>query len=52
MSTRTIRVDLNRHGAWEITLPNQLDPINCNPFMKQGARRIGSRPTGIPARSS
>ncbi len=29
MSTRTIRADLNRHGAWEITLPVQLDPINC-----------------------
>ncbi len=29
MSTRTIRVDLNRQGAWEITLPVGLDPINC-----------------------
>ncbi len=29
MSPPTIRVDLNRHGAWEITLPVGLDPINC-----------------------
>ncbi len=41
MSTRTIRVDLNRHGAWEITLPLQLDPIKCNSLDE--ARRAAYR---------
>jgi hypothetical protein len=40
MSPRTIRVDLNRHGAWEITLP-QLDPIKCESLYE--ARRAAYR---------
>jgi hypothetical protein len=35
-SPRTVRVDLNRHGAWEITLPAQLDPINCESLYEAG----------------
>ncbi|MGO9791472.1 MAG: hypothetical protein ACLP8S_18820 [Solirubrobacteraceae bacterium] len=42
MSTRTIRVDLNRHGAWEITLPVGLDPINCGGSIYE-ARRAAYR---------
>ncbi len=42
MSTRTIRVDLNRRGAWEITLPVGLDPINCGGSLYE-ARRAASR---------
>ncbi len=41
MSPRTIRVDLNRHGAWEITLPVQLDPIKCESLYE--ARRAAYR---------
>ncbi len=41
MSTRTIRVDLNRHGTWKITLPDQLDPINCTSLFE--ARRAAYR---------
>jgi hypothetical protein len=41
MSPRTIRVDLNRHGAWEITLPVKLDPINCESLYE--ARRAAYR---------
>ncbi len=45
MSTRTIRVDLNRHGAWEITLPVGLDPIKCKSFneAKAAAYRSAAR---------
>ncbi len=41
MTPRTIRVDLNRHGAWEITLPAQLNPINCQSLYE--ARRAAYR---------
>jgi hypothetical protein len=41
LSPRTVRVDLNRHGAWDITLPNQLDPINCGSLHE--ARRVAYR---------
>jgi hypothetical protein len=41
LSARTVRVDLNRHGAWEITLPVQLDPINCESLYE--ARRAAYR---------
>jgi hypothetical protein len=40
-SPRTVRVHLNRHGAWEITLPLQLDPINCESLYE--ARRAAYR---------
>jgi hypothetical protein len=40
-SPRTVRVDLNGHGAWEITLPAQLDPINCESLYE--ARRAAYR---------
>ena len=42
MSTRTIRMDLNGHGAWEITLPVGLDPINCGGSLYE-ARRAAYR---------
>jgi len=41
LSPRTVSVDLNRHGAWDITLPNQLDPINCGSLHE--ARRVAYR---------
>ncbi len=42
MSPRAIRVDLNGHGAWEITLPVGLDPINCGGSLYE-ARRAAYR---------
>ncbi len=41
LSRRTVRVDLDRHGAWEVTLPVQLDPINCGSLYE--ARRVAYR---------
>jgi hypothetical protein len=41
MTPRTIRVDLNRHGTWEITLPVQLTPIKCESLYE--ARRAAYR---------
>jgi hypothetical protein len=38
---RTVRVDLNWHGSWNITLPDQLDPINCGALDE--ARRVAYR---------
>ncbi len=41
MTPRTIRVDLNGHGAWEITLRVGLDPIKCESLYE--ARRAAYR---------
>ncbi len=41
LSPRAVRVDLNRHGSWDITLPVQLDPINCRSLYE--ARRVAYR---------
>ncbi len=41
LSPRAVHVDLNRHGSWEITLPDKLDPINCGSLHE--ARRVAYR---------
>ncbi len=41
LSPRKVRVDQDRHGAWRVTLPVQLDPINCGSLHE--ARRVAYR---------
>lgn len=36
-----VRVDLNGHGAWEVTLPDQREPIRCQTLHE--ARRAAYR---------
>jgi hypothetical protein len=46
-ATTTVRVELNGHGAWEITLPDQREPIRCQ--TRLGEPRIGALRIGVPA---
>ncbi len=41
LSLRAVRVDLNRNGSWDVTLPVQLDPVTCGSIDE--ARRVAYR---------
>ncbi len=40
-SPRAVHVDLSRYGSWGVTLPDQLNPINCGSLYE--ARRVAYR---------
>ncbi len=41
LSPRAVHVDLNRNGSWDITLPTQLDAVNCGSLHE--AKRVAYR---------